>query len=104
MTISLFLCTLEAFARDDHHLASCISFLALSFLLSISLHKDRVQISIRMYSGKPRTTSQFKEAIREEMGAISRFVCKDVMDNTGRQGRHVCKESRTSFMLRLVLH
>ena len=25
MTINLFLCTLRVFARDDHHLAPCIS-------------------------------------------------------------------------------
>ena len=40
-----------------------------------------VQISIRVYSRHPRTITDLKEAIREEMRAISRSVCKDVTDN-----------------------
>ena len=78
MAISLFLCTLEAFAGDVLHLAPCISFLALSFLLSISLHKDAEQISMHVYSGNPRAIADLKEPVREEMRAIPRPVCKDV--------------------------
>ena len=33
------------------------------------------------YSRKPRTITDLKEAIRKEMRAIPRSVCKDVMDN-----------------------
>ena len=40
-----------------------------------------VQISNRVYSRKPRTITDLKEAIREEKRAIPRSVCKDVMDN-----------------------
>ena len=40
-----------------------------------------VQISNRVYSRKPRTITDFKEAIREEMRAIPRYVRKDAMDN-----------------------
>ena len=46
-----------------------------------SLHTNRVQISIRVYSGKPRAITDLKEAIREEMRAIPQSVCKDVMNN-----------------------
>ena len=35
----------------------------------------------RVYSEKPRTITDLKEAIREEMRAIPRSVCKAVMDN-----------------------
>ena len=46
-----------------------------------SLYKDRMQISIHVYSGKPRTITGLKEAIREEMRASSQSVCENVMDN-----------------------
>ena len=45
------------------------------------LHKDGVQISIHVQSGKPRTIIDLKEAIKEEKRSISRPVCKNVMDN-----------------------
>ena len=35
----------------------------------------------RVYAGKPRTITELKEAIREEMRAITNLVCKNVMDN-----------------------
>ena len=35
----------------------------------------------RVYAGKPRTITELKEAIREEMRAITNSVCKNVMDN-----------------------
>ena len=35
----------------------------------------------RIYAGKPRTITVLKEAIREEMRAITNSVCKNVMDN-----------------------
>ena len=35
----------------------------------------------RVYAGKPRTITELKEAIREEMRAIPKSVCKNVMDN-----------------------
>ncbi|CAM1304959.1 Uncharacterised protein r2_g1479 [Pycnogonum litorale] len=35
----------------------------------------------RVYAGKPRTITELKEAIREDMRAIPRSVCKNVMDN-----------------------
>ena len=44
-----------------------------------------VQISNRVYSRKPRTITDLKEAIREEMRAIPRSVCKDVMDTFARR-------------------
>ena len=48
----------------------------------LPMHKDRLQIPIHVYSGKPRTNTDLKEAIREEMRATScSAVCKDVMDN-----------------------
>ena len=34
-----------------------------------------------MYQRKPKTITDLKEAIREEMRAISRSVCKNVMNN-----------------------
>ena len=40
-----------------------------------------VQISNRVYSRKSRTITDLKEAFREEMRAIPRSVCKDVLDN-----------------------
>ena len=39
-----------------------------------------MQISICVYSGKPRTITDLEEAIREEMRAIPGSVCKDFMD------------------------
>ena len=38
-----------------------------------------VQISNHMHSGKPRTITNLKKAIREEMRALPRSLCKDVM-------------------------
>ena len=35
----------------------------------------------RVYARKPRTITELKEAIREEMRAITNLVCKNVMDN-----------------------
>jgi len=35
----------------------------------------------RVYAGKPRTITELKEAIREEMRAITNSICKNVMDN-----------------------
>uniref|UniRef100_H2Z2Y6 DUF4817 domain-containing protein n=1 Tax=Ciona savignyi TaxID=51511 RepID=H2Z2Y6_CIOSA len=35
----------------------------------------------RVYAEKPRTITELKEAIREEMRAITKSVCKNVMDN-----------------------
>ena len=35
----------------------------------------------RVYAGKPRTITELKEAIREEMRAITNSVCKKVMNN-----------------------
>ena len=35
----------------------------------------------RVYAGKPRTITELKEAISEEMRAITNSVCKNVMDN-----------------------
>ena len=35
----------------------------------------------RVYAGKPKTITELKEAIREEMRAITNSVCKNVMDN-----------------------
>ena len=35
----------------------------------------------RVYAGKPRTITELKEAIREEMKAITNSVCKNVMNN-----------------------
>ena len=35
----------------------------------------------RVYAGKPRTITELKEAIREDIRAIPRSVCKNVMDN-----------------------
>ena len=41
-----------------------------------------MQISNRVYSGKPRTITGPKEVIREEMmRVIPRSLCNDVMDN-----------------------
>ena len=40
-----------------------------------------VQFSNCVYSRKPRTITDHKETIREEMSAIPWAVCKDVMDN-----------------------
>ena len=35
----------------------------------------------RVYAERPRTINELKEASREEMRAIPRSVCKDVMNN-----------------------
>ena len=40
-----------------------------------------MQIVNRVYSRKPRTVTDFKEAVREEMRAIPWSVCKDAMEN-----------------------
>ena len=40
-----------------------------------------VQILIRVYQRKPKTITDLKEAIMEEMRAISWSVSKNVMDN-----------------------
>ena len=81
MAISLFLCTLEAFVRDLFGMTTIRSMHCLTRLTNLPMHKERVQISIHVFSGKPRTIIDLKEAIMEEMRAISRPVCKNVMDN-----------------------
>ena len=78
---SLFLCTLEHVLKMNHHSVRAFFFRRSTKLSMTSLHTDHVQISIRVYPGKSRTTTDLKEAIREEMRAIHRSVCKDVMDN-----------------------
>ena len=42
---------------------------------------DLVQIPIRVYSLQSRTITDLKKAIREEMRAIPRSLCEDVMDS-----------------------
>ena len=75
MAISLFLCTLE-------HLAEMTTIELHSTKLPMtSLQKDREQISIRVYSGMARTTTDLKEAFREEIRAIFWSVCKNVMES-----------------------
>ena len=80
MVISLFLCTLEASARDLFE----VTINSVHFLMrdtKLPMHKCRVQISIHVYSWKLRTITGLKEAIRVEMRAIFWSVCKNVMDN-----------------------
>ena len=81
MAIRFFFCTLEYLLE----MTTMLEMTTLSEYLEAqpmtSLHKDRLQISIRVYSGKPRTINDLKNAIREEMRAVSRSVCKDVTDN-----------------------
>ena len=81
MAISLFLCTLEAFVRNLFGMTTIKSMHYLTRITKLPMHKDRVQISIHVYSGKPRTITDLKEAIMEEMRAISWSVCKNVMDD-----------------------
>ena len=81
MAISLFLCTLEAFVRDLFKLTTISSVHFMTLSTKLPMHNDRVQISIHVYSGKPRTITDLKEAIRKEMRAISRSVCKNVMNS-----------------------
>ena len=40
-----------------------------------------IQFSSRTLLALPRTITDLKEVIREEMRAIPRFLCKDVVDN-----------------------
>ena len=85
----------RASAQNDQHSTPCISWGA-HFHVQIS---DHVQISNRVYSGKPRTITDLKEAIREEMRAIPRSVClcKDVMDNFVRRVKK-CMELNGGYL------
>ena len=74
-------CTQEAFVRDLFGMTTISSVHFLTRSTKLTTHKDRVQISIHVYSGKLQTITDLKEAIMEEMRAISRSVCKKVMDN-----------------------
>ena len=77
MTISLFLCTVEnVLPFSSVHL-----FRRSTKLSMMSLRTERVQISNCVYSGKLRAITELKEAIREQMRAIPRSVCRDVIDN-----------------------
>ena len=81
MAISLFLCTIEAFVRDLSEVTTIDSVHFLTRGTKLPMHKDRMQISIHVYSGRPRTYTDLREAIRVEMKTISRSVCDNVMDN-----------------------
>ena len=81
MAINLFLCTLEAFVRDLFEVTTINSVHCLRRITKLPLHKFLVQISIHVDSGMPRTITDLKEAIMEEMRAISRSVCENFMDN-----------------------
>ena len=81
MAISLFLFTLAAFVRNLFEVTT-INFM--HFLMrstKLPMHKDQVQISIHVYSVKPRTITDLNEAIRVEMKVIFRSLCENVMDN-----------------------
>ena len=81
MAITPFLCTLEHLLQMTTMLEMTTFRTFLEAQPMTSLHKDCEQISIRVYSSKPRTITDLKEAIREEMRAIPRSVYKDVKDN-----------------------
>ena len=80
MAINLFLCTLEAYVRDLFEMTTVSSVHFLTRSAKLSMHEDRVKISIGVYSRKARTITDLKE-IREEIIAVPRPVCKNVMDN-----------------------
>ena len=81
MTISLFLCAVEAFVRNLFEMTTIKSMRYLTRITKLPMHKDREQISIHVHSGKPRTITDLKEALMEEMRPISWSLCKNVMDN-----------------------
>ena len=66
-------------------------------VISVNHPSQGVQISNHVYSRKSRTITDLKEAIREEMRAIPRSVCKDVMDNFLRRVKK-CTELNGSYL------
>ena len=63
MAISLLLCTVEAFVQDLFEVTTTnsVHFLTRSRKLPMPMHKDRVQISIHVYSGKPRNITDLRK-------------------------------------------
>ena len=71
----------RGFVRDLLEMTTISSVHFLTRSTKLHMHIDRVLISIHVYSGKPWTIIDLKEAIREEMRAISLSACKNLMDN-----------------------
>ena len=99
--MSEFLCNLNGNLRNDAHRKMGPVYCLGQPRADIGKPLQSVQISIRVYSRKPRTVIDFKEVIREEMRAIRRSVCKDVTDNFV-PGLKKCTELNSGYLEQML--